>query len=219
VTKERATREGGASRGPQPRERSERRQLSERRELSAQRAARHAGLLTQARAGDRDALGTMVAELTPLLWHVARDQGLSAAAAEDVVQTTWLSLLRELDSIRAPESLVAWLVTVARREAGRVRERGRRERSVSEFADDHPASGERPDQAVIDDERKRLLWDAIGHLPQRCRALLRLIAFVDRPDYDAVSTALGMPRGSIGPTRGRCLAKLRTALTATPYWS
>lgn len=185
-----------------------------------QDTSRHAGLLMRARAGDRDALGTMVAELTPLLWHVARNQGLSAAAAEDVVQTTWLSLLRELDNIRAPESLIAWLVTVARREAGRVRERGRRERSVSEFeAEDHAAAGEHPDQVVIDDERRRLLWDAIGRLSQRCRALLRLIAFVDRPDYDAVSIALGMPRGSIGPTRGRCLAKLRAALTATPYWS
>ena len=189
-------------------------------ELRAQRSARHAGLLERARTGDQDALGTMVAELTPLLWHVARGQGLSAAAAEDVVQTTWLSLLRELDNIRAPESLVAWLVTVARREAGRVRERGRREQSVPEFAaDDHAAPGERPDEAVLNDERSRFLWATIGSLPERCRALLRLIAFVDRPDYDAVSTALGMPRGSIGPTRGRCLAKLRTALTASPYWS
>jgi RNA polymerase sigma factor (sigma-70 family) len=125
-----------------------------------------------------------------------------------------------LDNIRAPESLIAWLVTVARREAGRVRDRCRREQSVPEFeADDHAATTERPDEVVLNDERSRFLWATIESLPERCRSLLRLIAFVDRPDYDAVSTALGMPRGSIGPTRGRCLAKLRTALTASPYWS
>jgi RNA polymerase sigma factor (sigma-70 family) len=186
----------------------------------ARRAVRQAGLLAGARAGDRASLNAMVTELTPLLWNVARGQGLPPAVAEDVVQTTWLSLVRELDRIRAPESVVAWLVTVARREAVRVRERGRRERSVPEFeADDHAAAAASPDEVVIDDERSRLLWGAVNGLSDRCRALLRLIAFADRPDYDAVSVALGMPRGSIGPTRGRCLAKLRAALTALPHWS
>jgi RNA polymerase sigma factor (sigma-70 family) len=186
----------------------------------AQRTTRHAGLLSGARGGDREALNAMVTELTPLLWHVARGQGLAPAAAEDVVQTTWLSLVRELDHIRAPESLVSWLVTVTRREAARVRDRGRREQAVADFAaDDHATTAAGPDEVVIEDERSRLLWGAVNELSDRCRALLRLIAFTDRPDYDAVSTALGMPRGSIGPTRGRCLAKLRAALTALPHWS
>ena len=56
-------------------------------------------------------------------------------------------------------------------------------------------------------------------MSERCQALLRIIAFVDRPDYVAVSQALGMPVGSIGPTRGRCLAKLRAALSGDPTWS
>jgi RNA polymerase sigma factor (sigma-70 family) len=189
-------------------------------DLRAERSARVAALLTEARTGRRDALNAMVTELTPLLWHVARGQGLSQAGAEDVVQTTWLCLLRELEHIRAPESLVAWLVTVARREAVRVRDRGRREQPVAEFAaDEHTDGTAGPDEMVVDDERRRLLWEAIDALPERCRSLLRLVAFVDRPDYDAVSTALGMPRGSIGPTRGRCLAKLRATLIALPYWS
>ena len=58
----------------------------------------------------------------------------------------------------------------------------------------------------------------IAALPERCRALLRVIAFADRPDYAELSKALGMPQGSIGPTRGRCLAKLRLALAADPAW-
>ena len=68
-------------------------------------------------------------------------------------------------------------------------------------------------------EDQRSLWRSVSRLSERCQALLRIIAFVDRPDYGAVSEALGMPVGSIGPTRGRCLAKLRSLLTADPSWS
>jgi len=59
-----------------------------------------------------------------------------------------------------------------------------------------------------------VLWAAIGRLSARCQELLRIIAFSPRPDYTAVAAALGMPVGSIGPTRGRCLAKLRAQLAA-----
>ena len=67
-------------------------------------------------------------------------------------------------------------------------------------------------------EDQRVLWRAVSSLSERCQALLRIIAFIDRPDYGAVSEALGMPVGSIGPTRGRCLAKLRGQLAADPTW-
>lgn len=63
-----------------------------------------------------------------------------------------------------------------------------------------------------------MLWRLVGTLSERCRYLLRIIAFADRPDYAAIADALGMPVGSIGPTRGRCLATLRTALTREPSY-
>ena len=66
--------------------------------------------------------------------------------------------------------------------------------------------------------RDHRLWQHVEGLPERCRALLRVIAFADRPDYAELAKALGMPQGSIGPTRGRCLAKLRLALAADPSW-
>jgi DNA-directed RNA polymerase specialized sigma24 family protein len=70
----------------------------------------------------------------------------------------------------------------------------------------------------VQDERSRILWQHFRRLPERCRTLLRIVAEVDRPDYSMVAEALGMPRGSIGPTRGRCLAKLREMLMADRSW-
>src|SRR5262249_22633718 len=85
------------------------------------REVRLAGWLEEAQAGRRDSLNRIVAELSPLLWQVARAQGLDRDVAEDVVQTTWLSLLRHLDGIRTSAALTGWLVTVTKREAWRVR--------------------------------------------------------------------------------------------------
>ena len=75
-----------------------------------------------------------------------------------------------------------------------------------------------PPDLVETSERHRVLWRHVQSLSDRCRELLRIVAFVDRPDYDVVAEALAMPRGSVGPTRGRCLAKLRAALSADPTW-
>jgi len=155
-----------------------------------------------------------------MLWHLARTYRLDRATCEDVVQTTWLTLLRHLDAIRSPDALVGWLVTVTRREALRVGDLSRRQPTVDEESLDRlPDAGIPVDDRLVADERRRLLWSAVRRLSERCRDLLRVVAFVDRPSYDAVAEALGMPRGSIGPTRGRCLARLREVLAADPRWS
>ena len=72
---------------------------------------------------------------------------------------------------------------------------------------------------VLGDERQRLLWTLVGRLEERCQQLLRVVAFAPPTNYATVAAALGMPIGSIGPTRGRCLAKLRAMLAAEPAWS
>ena len=86
---------------------------------------------------------------------------------------------------------------------------------VAALADPGPELGER----LIADERHRVLLRHLRTLSARCQALLRVVAQVHRPDYDSVAEALDMPRGSIGPTRGRCLARLRELLLADPQWS
>jgi RNA polymerase sigma factor (sigma-70 family) len=187
----------------------------------ANRAERLAAYLRQAQAGDAGALDPVVRELNPLLWHVARAQGLSTEDAIDVVQTTWLELLQRLREIRSPGALTMWLISTTRR--GSWRAANRRRREVASETDE--LLGQVPDPATdVDDRldadaRHRALWRHLQRLPERCRELLRIVAMVDRPDYDDVAAALEMPRGSIGPTRGRCLSKLRAMLTADPAWS
>jgi RNA polymerase sigma factor (sigma-70 family) len=184
------------------------------------RAARVGACLERARSGETAALSEIVRELNPLLWHVARGEGLAAEEAADVVQTTWLELLRRLHEIRSPQALTSWLLTATRREAWRVRELSRRQ--VPDGAaqlDSAPDPDPGPGEQLLADERDQALWQHFQRLPERCRKLLRIVAHVARPDYSAVAEALGMPVGSIGPTRGRCLAKLREMLQADPGWS
>jgi RNA polymerase sigma factor (sigma-70 family) len=184
----------------------------------AQRAERLARCLDRARDGEIAALDEVVRELNPLLWHVARAQGLDPAEAYDVVQTTWLELLRRLNEIRSSASLTAWLVSATRREAWRVGRHRRRVAQSAELADLADGTPEL-DEGLITGERDRALWTHFRQLSERCQELLRIVALVDRPDYTLVSEALGMPHGSIGPTRGRCLSKLRNLLLADPIWS
>jgi RNA polymerase sigma factor (sigma-70 family) len=179
-----------------------------------------AACLERARGGEVEALDEVVRELNPLLWHVARSQGLSVEHAADVVQTTWLELVRRLHEIRSPQALTAWLVSATRREAWHTRDRLRKQ--ADEGTDTVEALADPRDgvpELVATAERDGVLWRHFQRLSERCRTLLRIVAFVDRPDYSVVAEALGMPRGSIGPTRGRCLAKLRELLLADPAWS
>jgi DNA-directed RNA polymerase specialized sigma24 family protein len=179
------------------------------------RPARLANALVAARAGNRDALGVLVGELTPLLWHIARAQGLDRDDAQDVVQTTWLRLLRELPDIRTSQALTSWLATGCRRES--VKLRNGRPTAVAHVDVDKVHSG--PDDLTTGPARRRALWTAVSGLPARCQELVRVVAFVDCPSSPAVASATGMPRCAIGPTRSRCLAILRELLNAQTEWS
>jgi len=181
------------------------------------RAARMADLLSAARAGSEDALGQIVNELSPLLWQVARSAGLSQGDAEDVLQTVWMRLITHLDGIHDAGALTGWLVTTTKREAWRVRAAGRKQLPADQdvFAD-LPDKGPGSEEQVIVEDQRRELWATIGMLSRRCQELLRIMAFAPRSDYATVAAALGMRVGSIGPTRGRCLAKLRALLADGP---
>jgi RNA polymerase sigma factor (sigma-70 family) len=189
-------------------------------DMRSERMERLAACLSRAMAGELSALDPVVAELNPLLWHVARSQGLTEEDAADVVQTSWLELVRQLHAIRSPMALTGWLVSATKREAWRVNARRRKQAGPGvEALGDPPDPVPLPVEQVVTDERDQALWRQFGQLSERCKALLRVVAQANRPDYAAIADALGMPRGSIGPTRGRCLAKLRGLLLADPAWS
>lgn len=163
--------------------------------------------------GEALALDDLVAVMTPVLWHIVRAYRLSPEAAEDVVQTTWLALVQHRSTILDPTAVGGWLTMTARREAWRVAKAGSRSRPEDDevLSMRLPVQRSAEESAVASDRRTRL-WGAVDTLPERCRRLLRIVAFEDRPDYARLAADLDMPVGSIGPTRGRCLAKLRVAL-------
>jgi RNA polymerase sigma factor (sigma-70 family) len=167
--------------------------------------------MVAARNGDREAFDVLVADLTPLVWHVARGSGLDRTTAEDVVQTVWLALLRHLDRLTEPRALAGWLITTTRREANRVHHRaGGTVELSAEMAEQTPTTDPSPEHEVLRTERDRALWSAFHQLSQRCQELLRLTVLAGRAEYRTVAEALHMPHGSIGPTRGRCLNNLRS---------
>jgi RNA polymerase sigma factor (sigma-70 family) len=162
---------------------------------------------------DELALAELVAAMTPVLWHVVRAYRLDVELTEDVLQTTWLALVRSRGSVTESGAIGRWLTTTARREAWRVIKRRGRETTTDDedLGYQLPAQRSAESAALVADERRRL-WHAVESLPDRCQKLLRIVAFEHRPDYQAVADTLQMPVGSIGPTRGRCLEKLRVVL-------
>lgn len=174
-------------------------------------------LLQAASEGDVEAWATIVDRFEGLVWSIARAHRLSSADAADVVQTSWLRLVENLDRIQDPERLGAWLATTARRECLRhIRLHGRelpvQDEHVFEAAVEEPV-----EQRIIVRERDTMLRESLTRLSERCQALLRLLSAPDPPSYEEISGALAMPIGAIGPTRARCLDKLRQIIEITEF--
>lgn len=170
-----------------------------------------APLVAAAATGDQNAWNALVARFNGLLWSVASSYRLAAGEDADAVQNTWVRLVERLDRIEDPERVGAWLATTCRRECLQVLRRRRR----TGYTTDTDELGEIPgdaaelDAALLDDERDAALWRTFAALSDPCRRLLRVLMASPPPSYAEVSAALGLPIGSIGPTRQRCLARLR----------
>ena len=175
-------------------------------------------LLRRAAARDQTAWDELVDRYTSLLWSVGRAHRLHDSDAADVVQTTWLRLVENLDRIEDAERLPGWLATTARRECLRVLRRSGREQlaRVEDVAGDVVDEQAEPlDARLLADERDAALWACFQQLPERCRTLLRVLTATPPPAYAEVAEALDMPIGSIGPTRGRCLQRLQALVRGT----
>lgn len=172
-------------------------------------------LVASARAGQSRAWEAIVDRFAGSVWAAARSHRLSDADAADVFQTTWLRLLEHLDTLRNPDAIGGWLATTARNECLRVlRQQQRVVPTEDERIPDDSVPG-RLDARLLAQERDAALWHAFGRISTRCQALLRMLAAEPPPSYEEISGALAMPVGSIGPTRSRCLDKLRRATAGT----
>ncbi len=167
-----------------------------------------AALVRDAAAGDRAAWRELVARYAGVVWAVARAHRLSASDAADVAQATWLSLAEHLGRLREPERLASWLATTAGRESLRVLAVRWRE-APFELVD---SVVDGPEPLSVGKDTDSAVWRAVRGMPERCRALLRLIAHSPDLSYAQAARALGIRVGSVGQTRGRCLAVLRRRL-------
>jgi RNA polymerase sigma factor (sigma-70 family) len=159
--------------------------------------------------GDARAWDVLVRRYTPLIRRVARGYRLAPHAIDDVVQACWLSALGSLHTLREPEAVGAWLMTTARRQSLRAHQDSARELLRDSPCPDTYAAPDCLEREVMATERAEILRDAVRRLSGRQRSLLEaLIAEPDR-SYVEVSEGLGMPIGSIGPTRERGLSRLR----------
>jgi RNA polymerase sigma factor (sigma-70 family) len=168
-----------------------------------------AQLVRAAADGDSASWDRLVERYTALVWSVVRAHRLSGADAADAVQTTWLRAVEHLDRLREPERMGAWLATTARHESLRAIRLASRQIPTDFELGAEPADDVPMDTHLLEHERDRALWAALGRLSERCRLLLRMLIAEPAISYEEIGAALEMPIGSIGPTRGRCLERLR----------
>ena len=166
-------------------------------------------LVSRARNGDRQAWDALVSRFAPMIWSICRKYGLSEADAQDAGQSVWLHLVDHLDRVRDPAALPGWLATTTRRECLRIRRgaRAANEAGLPPDAEDEQAAT--ADAELLVAERHAALHEAFTSLPAFGQRLIALLIEDPPLPYAEISARLGIPIGSIGPNRRRCLARLR----------
>lgn len=179
-------------------------------------------LVQSAVDGDAAAWKALVEGLSPLVWSVVRAHRLSDADAHEVYQTVWFRFAQHLGRIREPQKAGSWLASTARHECLKVLKSLRRLTPTDDpQLLDRVSEDRTPEQSLLDSEeaavqseRIRHLWQEFEELGDRCRQLLRILMASPPPSYQEVSSALGIAVGSIGPLRQRCLRRLRARMEA-----
>jgi RNA polymerase sigma factor (sigma-70 family) len=169
-----------------------------------------AATVRRAAVGNQDAWNEIVDRFAGMVWAIARSHRLDDATAADVSQATWLRLVEHLDSVQQPERLGAWLATTARRESLRViRMAGRQVPTGDDFTLLEAPRSDAVDAPIHRKGQDEVLRAVVAQLPCRDQRLLGLL-FADVPlSYKEIAEELEVPIGSIGPTRARCLERVR----------
>jgi RNA polymerase sigma factor (sigma-70 family) len=169
-------------------------------------------LVTRARKGDQQAWDALVERYAPLIWSICRSYRLSDVDSEDVSQAVWMHLAAQLESLRNPAALPGWLSTTATRECGRLQRGTRKLPMTAQLLDAESIPDDRTttaEEALLSAERNAALREAFARLPPCCRQLLALLIADPPVSYAEISDRLGIAVGGIGPSRRRCLDKLR----------
>jgi RNA polymerase sigma factor (sigma-70 family) len=169
-------------------------------------------LLSRVVAGDERAWKELVDRYAGLVWSVARSYRLSSASTDDVVQTVWLRLAEHCGRIREPDRLASWLATTTRNEALRVIRGNMRLLPQAAIAESSELTAPSIEERITDDVTLRAVLRAFAQLSDEDQQLLRLLCTVPPLDYHTIAEMLGRPIGSIGPTRARCLERLKRLL-------
>ena len=173
-----------------------------------------AALVRAAARGDQRSWDALVAEYGGLIWAITRSYRLTPAEAADVSQTTWLRLCENIDRLRDPGAVGAWLATTARRECLSVQTRSRAVVLMDDMSrvDVEPDASDAVDAGLLRQEAVATVREALGRLPGQSQAMLTMLMQDEPPSYEQVAATLNVPIGSIGPTRGRALRRLRQIL-------
>lgn len=174
-------------------------------------------LVRLAADGDKRAWERLVDQYSKLIWSITAEYRLVESDAADVAQTTWLRLLEHIDRIQYPDRVGSWLAATARNEC--LRSLAARKRVVlghdTDAMEEAHAPAAEVDERLLAAERDQTVRDAMSRLPHRWQRLLEMLMADPPVPYTEISDQLGLPVGSIGPTRGRCLARLRVLLQAS----
>jgi RNA polymerase sigma factor (sigma-70 family) len=159
--------------------------------------------------GDDASWNALVARFTARIRAVAHRHRLAPHDVDDVLQTTWLRLFQHIGSVREPVALGAWLDTTARRESLRLLHSTKRELPTDEDLDYNEVAEPIAERELVAAERRAALAAGIERLPRAQQRLIGILLAQPTLSYAGIATALEAPIGSIGPTRGRSLARLR----------
>jgi RNA polymerase sigma factor (sigma-70 family) len=169
-------------------------------------------LVNRARQDDKGAWDELVERFAPLVWSICRRYRLSRSDAEDVSQVVWLRLVEHLSALREPAALPGWIATTTQRECLRLLRATRQDEPLDQLVGDRGVADEQTvavEEEVLIHEQYAAARAALAQMPPQCQMLLTMLLQDPPVPYGEISQALDMPVGSIGPSRGRCLDRLR----------
>ncbi|MGO9908992.1 MAG: RNA polymerase sigma factor [Solirubrobacteraceae bacterium] len=169
-------------------------------------------LVLAAGAGDKASWDALVDQFSGLIWATVRAYRLGDADGADVVQVTWLRLVERLDRLHNPARVGCWLATTARHESLRILNANKREVPMGDDVGEQESLAPPPGESLLQTERDEAIRRVFSLLPAKDQALLRLLTAEPRLPYSEIAAALGIPIGSVGPTRQRALDRLRRLL-------